>query len=173
MKYAIIIAFLISHIWGGIEMGYYSGSPFFTHFSYPFQHVGWIHLILNSISFVSLYDILRKALPVYVFLTCAYLIAVSASFFSEYNIPTVGASGVIYAMIGLFISISIRGKRLRIVNTKMFFVYMMCVVISILLSALRGNANNFCHVISLSGGFIAGLTGDYIFKTGSNGKRCL
>lgn len=173
MKYIIIIAFVFSHLWGGIEMGYCLGSPFFTHFSYSFQHVGWMHLILNSISFVSLYNILRKALPVYAFLTCAYLIAVLASFFSEYSIPTVGASGVIYAMIGLFISISIRGKRLRIVNAKMFFVYMMCVAISISLSTLKGNANNMCHIISLSSGLVIGLLGDCIFKTGSYGKRCL
>lgn len=157
MKYVIIVAFIFVYLFWGIDIGYSLYSPLFTHFTYSFQHTSWLHLLCNSIAFMYLYDILKKALPEFAFLSYSYLIAVAASFFSEHILPTVGSSGVVYAMIGLFVSISIIGKKLKIVDHKKFITYIGLICLSIVLSPIREGVNAICHIIALALGIIIGV----------------
>lgn len=163
MRYSIIILFIIVHLLWGIEVGYSSHSAIYTHFTYSFQHVSWIHLFFNSIGLISLYNVLEKVFSKFVLLAYSYSIAVLASFLSKRDLPTVGSSGVIYAMIGLFLATSLIGKKLKIVDHKKFLSYIICIGASLLLSAVKENVNNVCHISALALGSIAGML-DSLFK---------
>lgn len=65
-------------------------------FTYMFSHANIIHLTLNWLAFYVLAEYV-KLTP---FLFTPYIIAVLATFGSEMSLPTVGLSGVCYAMLG-------------------------------------------------------------------------
>ncbi|MEG1544909.1 MAG: rhomboid family intramembrane serine protease, partial [Tannerellaceae bacterium] len=77
-------------------MGFSATSAWWTHFTYPFFHASWVHLIVNLYAFWKLYDgkPFGKRTLIY-----AYTLSVAASFVLPSIIPTVGLSGAIYAFI--------------------------------------------------------------------------
>ncbi|WP_099465549.1 rhomboid family intramembrane serine protease [Parabacteroides provencensis] len=162
MEYIVIILFVIVHICAGNELGYSSSSPIWTHATYQFQHLNWIHLLLNSFTFLSLCKILRKALPLSLILVYAYFTSVIISFFSELDLPTVGASGMIYAMSGMFISISLIGEKLRIVDYSKFSLFLFGITIALVLSAIKPHINFFCHLLGLCLGSSIGILDNWL-----------
>lgn len=162
MEYTITILFIIVHICMGNELGYSSSSPIWTHATYQFQHLNWTHLLLNSFAFLSLCKVLRKALPLSLILTYAYFASVIISFFSELDLPTVGASGMIYTMSGMFIAISLIGEKLRIVDGKKFSLFLLGITIALILSAIKPHINFFCHLLGLISGIIIGIADNWL-----------
>lgn len=163
MKHVLILIFICVHLFAGNELGYSIDSSLLTHFTYQFQHLNWMHLGLNSIALISFCRILQKVYFEYIVLIYAYLISIVVSFFSEYHLPTVGSSAMIYAMIGLFLSISIIGKKLHIVNQRKFTLLIIGIMISFVISYYKNSANNACHLYALLVGIITGIC-DYIFN---------
>lgn len=157
MKYIILIVLIVIHLIPGLQLGYATGTPLYTHFTYSFQHTDWIHLALNSFAFLSFYGILNRVLPGWLLLAYAYATAVAASFPSTYPIPTVGASGIVYAMIGLYITISLIGRKLRITSRRQFFFFIVCLTLSIISSAWKTDINTKCHIYALLTGMIIGF----------------
>lgn len=157
MKYIVIFILIIVHIYAGVELGYGPSSPLWTHLTYQFQHTGWAHLIVNSITFVSFFDVLKKAFSEYQIILYGYIGSVLASFPIVYEVPTVGASGIVYTLAGLFISTSLIGSKLHIINTRKFTAFILCVFISFIFSWLKGGINIVCHILSLVYGIIIGL----------------
>lgn len=156
MKYLIIILFVSVHLFFGMELGYSTINPLYTHFTYPFQHLGWVHLAINSIAFISMYNVLSKAIHPALVLIYSYVIAVAVSFVSEEALPTVGASGMVYAMCGMFISMAGVGSKLRIKDWRKFWLFIACLAIAMLASVFKGIANNTCHVLALTVGVMVG-----------------
>lgn len=163
MRFLIIFIFIIVHLSVGNELGYSTSSSFYTHLTYQFQHLNWIHLTFNSISFVAFFKILQKVYPGYLIILYTYFISFAVSFFSEYHLPTVGSSAMIYAMIGLFLSLSIIGDKLHIVNHKKFIVLIIGILVSLIISYYKNSANNVCHILALVIGLISGVL-DYKFN---------
>lgn len=165
MTFFIIFLFIIVHLFAGNELGYSISSPLYTHFTYQFQHLNWIHLTFNSISFVAFSKILNKVYPESLIILYAYFISFVVSFFSEYHLPTVGSSAMIYAMVGLFLSLSIIGDKLHIVNHRKFIVLIIGILLSFIISYFKNSANNICHLLALAIGLISGVIGYKFNKT--------
>lgn len=150
MNYIIVLTFLLVYNLFDTSLGYSHTSPLYTHFTYVFQHAGIVHLIANSISFISFSNLLGKVTNAFYY---PYLIAVLASFASEYDKPTVGASGMDYAMIGMVLAYACKGDKIKIVDKRKFALMVGLICISIGLGFITGS-NNAIHIYSLLIGFI-------------------
>lgn len=110
LKYVIAAIFVAVYFVMGRELGFTSISPFYTHLTFSFQHGSIIHLALNTLVFISTFRVMERFIRPFVLFLVIYIIAVLASFSSVTNIPTVGSSGMIYAMFGMETVIVIYNK---------------------------------------------------------------
>ncbi|MFV0587069.1 rhomboid family intramembrane serine protease [Bacteroides reticulotermitis] len=157
MKYIFILIFLITYCSWGLELGYTTSSPLWTHLTYMFQHSGIMHLTINSVAFIIVFHGLQKILNVWTIVILMLLCGFAASFLSMYDIPTVGASSMIYAMIGLDIGLTLFCRQIRIANTRRYLLFLFCLVFTLLVSLLKQNSNFFIHLYSLILGVIVSL----------------
>ena len=153
MSYLFIAMLIAVYFIFDTSLGYSLTSPIYTHFTYVFQHAGLLHLVANSISFLSFYNLLHRVCNAFYY---PYLIAVLASFFSEYDKVTIGASGMIYAMIGMTIGYAFKGEKLKITSKKKFALMILLILVSLLMGFFNGS-NNVVHIISLILGIIVVL----------------
>ncbi|MDR1097300.1 MAG: rhomboid family intramembrane serine protease [Tannerella sp.] len=101
MKYLLPLIWLIIHLTlNSRQLGYTLHSPLYTHLTYAFAHAGLFHLIINTVSYISLYNALKGGKIICSSLIISFASAAAASFLSAYQLPTVGASGLIFAMLG-------------------------------------------------------------------------
>jgi len=156
MKYLILLLFVIIFLLFDTNLGYAYGSPFYTHLSYMFQHSGIAHLIINSIAFIGVFRMTEQFIKSWELFVLAIISAFAASFFSIYTIPTVGASSLIYAMLGIYICITLLSKRAQIINKRKYLFFLLCVAIGLWISYLKGNSNFAVHLWSLAIGFLMG-----------------
>lgn len=143
MQYIIVLLFIIIYLISDLSLGYYYLSPLYTHFTYMFQHAGWMHLILNSLAFITLYRVLSKYIKY--LLLVIIVIGFCASFLSVYLVPTVGASSMVYAMLGMCVGLEIT-KQWKLKNIKMFL-FSVCLMLCI--SFFKHSSNFGLHVWSL------------------------
>jgi membrane associated rhomboid family serine protease len=101
LKYIVAALFVAVYFIRGRELGFTSVSPFYTHLTFSFQHGSIIHLILNTLVFISAFRVMERFVKPFVLFLAIYIISVLASFSSVTDIPTVGSSGMIYAMFGM------------------------------------------------------------------------
>lgn len=144
VKYILSFIFILVYIFFGHEIGFVTNSPWWTHFTYTFQHASILHLVINTLVFINVFRVMEKFLSWKVLLPAIYFIATCASFASVQSIPTVGASGMIYAMFGmmsfivLFNSSSWRQKR----------VFFLSIAFMLLVSFFNKGSNFEVHVLS-------------------------
>lgn len=153
MSYLFIAILIAVYFIFDTSLGYSLTSPIYTHFTYVFQHAGLLHLVANSISFLSFYNLLHRVCNAFYY---PYLIAVLSSFFSEYDKVTIGASGMIYAMIGMTIGYAFKGEKLKITSKKKFALMILLILVSLLIGFFN-SSNNVVHIISLILGIIVVL----------------
>ncbi len=158
MKYLFILSFIVVFALFGLELGYADGSPFYTHFTYMFQHAGLVHLIINSIAFIGMFHSMRRFAGKWYIVVSMLSCGFAASFLSAHEIPTVGASAIIYAMIGMYIGITSFSPRVKIADPRKYLLFITCVVMGLLVSLLRQNSNFLVHLWSLILGLFASLT---------------
>jgi membrane associated rhomboid family serine protease len=106
--------------------------------------------------FIAMANALRKFVKKWVLIISIIPISFASSFLSMYEIPTVGASGMVYAMIGIFISISVLADNI-IVNKKIYMLLICSIGLSLLISYLKGNSNFWLHIFCLLFGIAAGI----------------
>ena len=152
LKYLFVFIFLFMFAWFEKTLGYTTVSPLYTHFTYMFQHAGVMHLFINSFAFIGMFRAIEKYVHKWLLAVSCILIGFAASFLSVYDIPTVGASGMIYAMIGMFMSITILYKGAKINDKRKYAVFILAVCLSLLVSYFKYNSNFWLHVYSLSMG---------------------
>ena len=144
VTYILSFIFILVYIFFGHEIGFVTNSPWWTHFTYTFQHASILHLVINTLVFINVFRVMEKFLSWKVLLPAIYFIATCASFASVQSIPTVGASGMIYAMFGmmsfivLFNSSSWRQKR----------VFFLSIAFMLLVSFFNKGSNFEVHVLS-------------------------
>lgn len=117
-------------------------------FSYQFFHVGWRHLLINSLSLVLMF---RPILKIYetkygdtssfFFLLVSYLGSVLAALLTAIDIPTVGASGIVFFLLGALL---ILNPSLRQLQNYIF------VAIAIVIQIVRGNSNVALHIVAFA-----------------------
>ena len=120
----IVVACIILHclrIPAG-EVGLYPGASFWHRLVYPFFHASWLHLIVNCwvlLSIVFLYQIrLPMVLSSYA-IAASYPINALACLYAA-PLPTVGLSGVCYALLGRY-SWEFSASRKRRLNYHFWF----------------------------------------------------
>ena len=156
IKYLFVFIFIFTFAWFDKSIGYTNSSPLYTHFTYMFQHAGIIHLVINSLSFLGMFRTMEKYINKWLLSGVCILFAFLTSFFSSYNIPTVGASAMIYIMIGMFLSITLLYKDVKINDKRKYFLFVFSVFISLIVSAFRHNSNFSLHILSLLSGVLIG-----------------
>lgn len=157
IKYLFIVIFILVYILFGTELGYTNTSSIYTHFTYIFQHASVTHLIVNSISFIVVFTMLDKLTERRMFLPVSFIIGVLASFLAMYDIPTVGVSAVIYAMIGLYIGVTLFYKDIKITDTRKYLLRIVVITIGLTISMIRTNSNFYIHLYSLILGFLLSI----------------
>lgn len=80
-------------------LGYSDTSKSYTIFTYVFAHTSFFHLLMNLISLNLLMRVAKKIYLKYPLLV-AYIASVIGTLFSTYALPTVGLSGVCFALLG-------------------------------------------------------------------------
>lgn len=149
MKYIFTAIFSICYAFFGLELGYTNKSGILSHFTYMFQHVNIIHLLLNSFSFIVVWIALQKHVK-QLHILPVFLIAFMVSFLhcASFTAPTVGVSGVIYAMMGI-LTLYIKNKNLVI--------FLLSVLASLGVSYFVPNSNFFVHLYCFVGGAVYGM----------------
>ncbi len=71
--------------------------------------------------------------------------------------PTVGASSMIYAMIGIYLGIILVNRKIKIVDTRKYLLFVLYICIGLAVSLLKPSSNFFAHAYSLFFGFIASM----------------
>lgn len=156
MNYVIPLMFLLVYI-SKIPLGYSDTSPLYTHFTYMLQHASLIHLTLNTISFLSFFAILKKVINPCLLTAYAYTAALIASFLSIHPKPTVGASGMIYALIAIYITLTLKGKKMALTDKRKYILWLIFLILSTAITALSPNINNLNHLSAFLIGIIFGI----------------
>lgn len=151
----VLIFSIVTLLSTNTALGFYSGSSVLTHFIYVFNHAGVLHLILNCVAFYMFVRTLRIFISEEITLLGSYAIAVLASFFSEHNLPTVGCSGMIYAMAGFYLSAVLMWPGVKINNMKTLLISIFGIFISMFISSIDKSTNFNLHIISFVIGFFS------------------
>lgn len=161
VKYIFVLLFIVVYCLFGLDLGYTTTSKLYTHITYMFQHSAIIHLTINSIAFIVMFHNLQKLLNIGIIIASIFVCGFAASFLSMYDIPTVGASSMIYAMVGIDIGMTLFCKEIKIANTRRYLLFICGLVLCLLISAFRHNSNFLVHIYSLIFGFIISLIASY------------
>jgi membrane associated rhomboid family serine protease len=149
MRYLFTIAFVLVYLFFGIEWGYTTVSPLWTHLAYMFQHAGVMHLVVNSIAFTGMFRVVEKSVNKYVLAAFIIIASFIASFIppSVYPTPTVGASSLTYVLIGIYLT------NTKLPLSKPMTLFILTVSISLAISFFKSNSNFFLHLFCLAAGF--------------------
>lgn len=157
MKYLFILIFIAVYGLFSIDLGYAAGSPLYTHFTYMFQHAGIFHLVLNSVAFFSVFNSLQRFLNTWFIMASIFISALGASFFAVYDKPTVGASSMIYTMIGMYIGVTLFRKDIKIADIRKYLLFIVTILLGLVISYFKNDSNFFLHVYTCVAGL--GLSG--------------
>jgi len=112
---------------------------------------------MNLFSFYTFYKPFKGKFCLMVLLY-SYASSVIASFFSEGVKPTMGCSGLVFALIGIYIYLSITSK--SITKEKRYNIilnYSLTILFPLAIMYFIPYINTMCHVYSLILGFVSGF----------------
>lgn len=153
MRYLFLLTFVFVFIFFDISIGYTHSSPLYTHLTYMFQHAGIMHLTVNTISFMAMFRVVQKCIASPVLTAIILLAAFACSFLAACSIPTVGASPMVYTMVGLVIGF-VATRRLRFGNKSALRIFLLSIFLSLSVSALKHNSNFALHLYALAFGLL-------------------
>lgn len=160
MKYLfVLLFFIVFFLQPPLEVwGYSSNSPLILrgvreaggvipHLTYMFLHANIIHLLVNSFSFLSMWIIMKRFYRKGYFYFIPFILAVLTSFIPLciFDKPTVGVSGVIYAMIGMI---------LPYYHIKKFYLFYISIAVSLIISFYVPSINFYLHLFCFIGGIL-------------------
>lgn len=145
---ALVVAILVcvlalQDIQDWTAVGIYSGCGLTCRLLYPFHHANILHALLNAWCLLSVVFIYETSLWR---LALAYIIAVSVPSFCLSDIPTVGLSGVVFALFG---SISFEVER------KTY--YQLWMLAYLVVGFLFPNTNAWVHLHCYGAGVVVAL----------------
>ena len=150
IKYILSLVFVFVYILFGNEIGFATNSPWWTHLTYSLQHANILHLVINTLVFINVFRVMQGFTSWKELLPLIYVIAVGASFFATKDIPTVGASGMIYAMFGMMSVIVAFNKS----TPKQKLTFFCSIGIMLLISYFNSNSNFMVHILAFCAGAI-------------------
>lgn len=146
----------------GHNLGYTFYSPWWTHVTYMFVHASIIHLIINSISFFFLWKFVYKIFGAYTFFS--FCISISCSFIAIYYKPTLGISGVTYALTGMILGLLLVRK--INLSSKNLILFLACILAGLTVSYFKHNSNLMLHLYCLLSGIIMSFVIRWIMRCG-------
>lgn len=150
IKYILSFTFIVVYFSFGNEIGFATNSPLWTHLTFSFQHASLTHLIINTLVFIGAFRTMEEFMSWKKLLPVIYIIAVLASFVAVKDVPTVGASGMIYAMFGMMSAIVAYNKSTR----KQKLLFLCSIGVMLLFSYFNSNSNFIVHLSSFGSGFL-------------------
>ena len=154
MKYLFVLIFIIVFIVFDKRIGYTDTSALWTHFTYMFQHANIIHLIINSLAFIGMFRVLEEAVNKYFLVLIILSISVAASFLSMYELPTVGISGGVHAMIGILLAMLTLKYKISLTAKSQLNIIALSVAICFIVSYFKTNSNFWLHLYCLIMGYV-------------------
>ena len=160
LPYLIYVALLIPMAlgFGELSWGYTCDSCFWSHFTYHFAHSSIWHLGGNALCF---WVLTRRGASMFE-IGGAFLIATVCSFFAPHNLPTIGLSGVVYALCGM------RLAAYRNFTTKS----LLRTAIILILPGLTGKVNIALHILCIVAGYLIVTLPRLIKQIQKDVKRC-
>ncbi len=157
--------------WGGNFGPAVSGGEWWRLVTYMFLHGGAMHLIMNTFALLYVGMHLEPLLGKFRFGAAYILTGICAALLSMYvhgNTVSVGASGAIFGMFGVFLSI-LTTNHIQKTMRKTMLRSMLFFVVFNLMMGLQGNTDNAAHIGGLLSGFIIG----YVYFPGIMHKTSL
>lgn len=142
-------------------------------FTSMFIHAGIIHLLFNMYALIS---IGRQLEPIVgpmrfaAFYVFTGIIASLASMMWHINTASVGASGAIFGMFGLFIGLLV-SKTIYLDNKREILTSMLVFIGYNLMIGMKEGIDNAAHIGGLISGFIFGLSGGYFMVVEQNRSK--
>lgn len=113
---------------------------------YQFAHASWLHLFINALSLYLMFNPIKKIYEERFgytssisFLSFAYLGSVLAALLTPQTIPTVGASGIVFFLLGELIMLRPTLRQLQ------GYIY---VLLAIIIQIIRGKSNVALHIVA-------------------------
>ena len=111
---------------------------------YQFAHGSWLHLGINALCLLLMFNPIRRLYELRFgetsqvkFLLLSYLGSVLAALFTAQEIPTVGASGMAFFLLGMLIMLRPDISQLQT---------LICIVIALIVQFVRGKSNVELHI---------------------------
>lgn len=115
-------------------------------YCYQFFHASWQHLLVNSLSLALMFTPIKRVYEErfgetsqWEFWFILYLGSVLAALFCARSVPTVGASGMVFFLLGMLIMLRPTLRQLQ------SYIY---VAIAIIIQFFRGNSNVALHIVA-------------------------
>lgn len=153
MKHLFILSFIITYLCFGLELGYTATSYWTTHITYSFQHSGIVHLLINCIAFYSIFNLLEKCISPVIITLALLTIAFSVSFLCIYSRVVVGASSMLYAMVGIYCFLLVI-RKIQINNSTRLYTSLAFIFLSLAVGFLKSNTAGMLHLLSYIAGFV-------------------
>lgn len=147
----LVYFYAISYVMDLSSLGVSDGSPWWTLFTYNVIHISFIHLLVNSIVFVSYWGILKRFLNVYMVICISLFASVVSAYLGSASVPTVGASAVIYSFSGIYMTSIPLPKR------EMVKFVLMILASFIFTGLFAQGVNTEIHIYSFVISIVAGL----------------
>lgn len=160
IRFGVIILLFVLFFIMPNDYGYYKDSSFISHLLFSFNHTSIFHVAINCVGFYFfskwLFNIhsgkywLTLGIPVLVSIASSYMV-------NFYSIPTVGFSGVVYAMIGVYLASVLFDDSLEVVDKKIFLTWLLVLCLFIVVGLLPfTSSNGILHLVTMFlGCFIA------------------
>lgn len=152
MKSLFIIIFCVVYASFGLELGYTAVSPWWTHFTYMLQHGGVMHLCINCLSWWLFFTAIERFYRPVVIVAISILVAVVASLIVSYPIVVVGASGMVYTLVGAYLLLVMQ-RKLVYRNKKALYVFIFSIVTFLIIGFVKHNSAGVLHLLCLVIGF--------------------
>lgn len=128
-------------------------SEFYTYITYIFMHGNVWHLAVNMLAFNALWRLLKQIIRPAELMGVVMTSAVVGALLVPYNVPVMGASAVIYTLLGIWARLILAG---RIAFTSKFDLHMavVSVVAFSLVGIFKANTAGALHTVGLLVGFV-------------------
>ncbi len=157
--------------WGGNFRAAVTAGEWWRLLSYMFLHAGALHILMNTFALLYIGMFLEPLMGRFRFASAYVLTGVCAGLMSivmHANSVGVGASGAIFGLYGIFLSVLTtshieRTMRKTMIRSILFF------VVYNLMAGLQGNIDNAAHI----GGLISGFVMGYVYYPGIAAKATI
>lgn len=121
-------------------LGVHTGSEWYQYITYSFYHTSFWHLIINSLGFILYWEVLKRFTNKYICALIAFASAILSALICAFPTPTIGASAVVYSLVGIYCTGVFIGDRLE---KKIMYRTFIFIAISLILPALVNHRINW------------------------------